>query len=216
MMRCEFGRQIRIRPRRRRGRAAQNGIEDHGRGVSAERHAPGGHLIEDGAEREQIGAGIEFLAARLLGRHVGHRAHCRSRAGQVLLDRRAFGGGRLRAGQLRQSKVEDFGLTALGDEDVRRLDVAVHNLFRVRGIERIGYFDGQRQQRLGLHRLARDAMLQRHPVQKLHGDEGLAVLLANVINRANVGVIQCGCSLGFALEAGKRLEGLWQLRGAGT
>ena len=34
-----------------------------------------------------------------------------------------------------------------------------------------------------------NAMLQRHPVEKLHGDEGMTILLANVINRADVGMI---------------------------
>ena len=49
-------------------------------------------------------------------------------------------------------------------------------------------------------------MLQRHPVQKLHGDERLAVLLANVVDGADVGVIQRGCGLGFALETGEGLR----------
>ena len=97
-------------------------------------------------------------------------------------------------------------MTAFGDEDVGRLDVAVHDFFGVRGIERIGDFDGQREQGLGVHGLARDAMLQRHAVQKLHGDEGLAVLLADVVNGADVGMIQGGCGLGFALETGEGLR----------
>jgi hypothetical protein len=33
----------------------------------------------------------------------------------------------------------------------------------------------------------------------------LAVLLANIVNRADVRVVEGGCSLGFALEAGERL-----------
>ena len=43
-------------------------------------------------------------------------------------------------------------------------------------------------------------------VQKLHGDERLPVLLADVVNRADVGVVQCGRGLGFALKAGERLR----------
>ena len=38
--------------------------------------------------------------------------------------------------------------------------------------------------------LSRDEMLQRRAVQKLHGKERLPVHFANVVNRANVGVIQ--------------------------
>ena len=62
-----------------------------------------------------------------------------------------------------------------------------------------------RQDQLGFHGTPADAMLQRQPVQKLHGDERLSVLLANVINRADIRVIQCGRSLRLALKAGERL-----------
>jgi hypothetical protein len=44
-------------------------------------------------------------------------------------------------------------------------------------------------------------VLQRLPVQKFHGDERLPVLLANVVNRANIRVVQCGRGLRFALKA---------------
>ena len=114
--------------------------------------------------------------------------------------------GDVRAGQFGQPEVEDLGLAALGDEDVRRLDVPVHDLFCVGGIERVGDFNGQRKQGLGVHGLAGDTVLQRDPVEKLHGDKRLAVLLANVVNGADVGMIQGGCGLGFALEAGQGLR----------
>jgi hypothetical protein len=35
-------------------------------------------------------------------------------------------------------------------------------------------------------------VLQGLAIQKLHGDERLPVLLANIVNRADVLVIQCG------------------------
>ncbi len=49
-------------------------------------------------------------------------------------------------------------------------------------------------------------MLQRHPVEKFHGDEGMTSLFANVINRADVGMVQCGCGLGFTLKTGQSLR----------
>jgi hypothetical protein len=39
-------------------------------------------------------------------------------------------------------------------------------------------------------------VLERHPVQKLHGNEGSPFVLANVIDRADIRVIQRGCGLG--------------------
>src|SRR5580698_5026887 len=48
-------------------------------------------------------------------------------------------------------------------------------------------------------------MPQRQSVQKLHGDEGFAVLVVNFVDRADVRVVQCRRSLGFAL---KTAEGL--------
>src|ERR1700737_2286091 len=51
-----------------------------------------------------------------------------------------------------------------------------------------------------------DHVLQRHPVKKLHSDERLTILFADVMNSANVRVIQCRCGLGFALKTGECLR----------
>ncbi len=44
--------------------------------------------------------------------------------------------------------------------------------FGVGSIECVGNLDGERQNQFGLQRSSCDAVLQRQPVQKLHGDEG--------------------------------------------
>ena len=122
-----------------------------------------------------------------------------------------FGGGRSRARErhLRQSKVQNFGVAALGDKNIRGLDVAVNDVFGVRGIQRVGDLDGQRQQIFAVHRAPVDAVLQRLPIQEFHGDERLAVLLANIVNRADVGMVQGGGGLRFTLESrqGLRIPG---------
>src|ERR1700674_262249 len=48
-------------------------------------------------------------------------------------------------------------------------------------------------------------MLQGLAVEKLHGDERLPILLANVVNRADVGMVESRCGLGFTLKTGKSL-----------
>ena len=79
-------------------------------------------------------------------------------------------------------------MAALGDEDVGRLDVAVDDAFCVSCVERVGNLDGQGENSLGFHRRPVDAMLQRHAVQKLHGDEGRpVVLLADFVDGADIG-----------------------------
>ena len=103
---------------------------------------------------------------------------------------------------LRQPKIQNLGVSALGDKDVGGLDVAVDDAFGVGCIECVGNLDGQRQNQLGFHRTPGDAVLQRQAVQKLHGDERFAVLVVNFVDGADVRMIQCGGSLGFALKAG--------------
>jgi hypothetical protein len=44
-------------------------------------------------------------------------------------------------------------------------------------------------------------VLQRPTIQKLHRNEVLTVLLADVVNGADVVVIQCGCGFGFAAKS---------------
>ena len=48
------------------------------------------------------------------------------------------------AGHLREAEVENFGVAALGDENICGLDVAMDDAFGVRGVERVGDFDGER------------------------------------------------------------------------
>ena len=74
----------------------------------------------------------------------------------------------------------------------------------MRGIERVGNFDGEPEQRVEFHRTPRDQVLQGHALEILHGDKGLAVFLANVVDGADVGMVQRGRGLGLALKAAER------------
>ena len=51
-----------------------------------------------------------------------------------------------------------------------------------------------------------DAVLESHAVEILHGDEGMAVLLADVVDGADVGVIESGGGLGLALKSCRGLR----------
>ena len=72
-------------------------------------------------------------------------------------------------------------------------------------VESIGDLDAQIEHRFDLQRLASDPVPERLPLQQFHGDEGSPIGLVNLVDRADVRVVQRGCSLGFPLETAESL-----------
>ena len=103
-----------------------------------------GHFVEDQAEAPDVGAVIDDLAAGLLRRHVGDRAHhdALPRAGHR-------GHVRLRCGRrlhLGEAEVEHLHAIARADEDVGGFDVAVDDARAMRGVQRVGDLDAHVEQ----------------------------------------------------------------------
>ena len=96
-------------------------------------------------------------------------------------------------------------MTAFGYKNVGRLDVAMHDPLRVRRIQGIGNLDADRKQRIQLHRTVADEMFQRGAVQVFHDDERFAVLLADVINSADIRMAECRCGSRLAAKSLQRL-----------
>jgi hypothetical protein len=99
--------------------------------------------------------------------------------------------------ELRQVEIEDLDLAAARYKNIRWLDVAMNDAFRVRGIERVGNLNPQVEHLVECERLLADAVLQRLAFEQLHGDEGdcFAAIIAIIhyvdfIDGADVGVIQ--------------------------
>src|ERR1035437_9646085 len=123
------------------------------------------------------------------------------------LDGRGTHGNALRLeSDLRQPKIENLRLTPIRDEDVGRVEVAVDDAFGVRSVQRIGNFDAQFEHRLDLQRFAIDPVPERLPFQQLHRDEGSPIGLVNLVDRADVRMVQRGRSLGFPLETAEGLR----------
>jgi hypothetical protein len=48
-------------------------------------------------------------------------------------------------------------------------------------------------------------MLERDPVEKFHGDKCFAVLFTDIVDGADIGVVQSGCGLTFTLKTSEGL-----------
>ncbi len=156
--------------------------------------APGQELVEHAAHGEEVAAPIHLRALHLLRRHVVGRAHDVAGAGH--------GGG----GQAGHPEVHDLHRAVLVDEDVRGLDVAVHDAGLVRMGEAGQHLHDdvdlalQGQGRGRAHRL-----LQVHALEQLHRDERRAVgVRPEVEDVHHVGMRHARDGLGLALEP--RLE----------
>ena len=104
-----------------------------------------------------------------------------------------------------QPEIENLGMVALGDENIRRLDVAMDNVLGVGRLERVGNFNRQTSKAIAVRLDEGDAVFQRRPFQKLHRDERLIVVLADLIDRADIRVVQRRSGAGFAPETFQRL-----------
>ena len=106
--------------------------------------------------------------------------------------------------RFRQTEVEDFHRTVGADLDVGRFQIAMHDVFFVRGFEGIGDLlrDGERF--FEGNRALPDSVGQRRARYKLHHE----VVRADVEQGADVRMVQSGDGAGFALEAvGELLRG---------
>ena len=133
---------------------------------------------------------IDRFTPGLLGRHVrrGAKDHAALRRGDG--QRRRIVVVRARALHLGQTEVQDLRVAATADEDVGGLDVAVNDVGVVRGIERIRDFDAECQHRVQRQTAMIDeSVLQRGAFETLHDDKGAAILLADIVNGADVRVV---------------------------
>ena len=164
----ERPRRVRDVPRQRGDVLEQDLREDRGEVVAPERNLPGKALEEDAPEREDVGPRVDVLAGgRLLGREVAHGAEQDAR-------------GRLRAlapRELRHAEVED--LDARGrparQEEVPRLDVAVHHALRVGGPQPLRDDPGQDDALAQGQAAAGEPRGQVFALEPFHGDVGFSV-----------------------------------------
>ena len=162
----------------------------------------GRHLVQHGAEGEDVRARVGFLAFELLGRHVLERAEDRALLRQVGLGRQG------RLARLRLRRFHRLGQAEVEQLDARPrqhhvagLEVPVHDPLPVRLIERVRDLDAVAQRLVQRKRSLREAIRQRLAFEVLH-DEILGVALApDVVERADVRVRELRDRLRLPLEA---------------
>ena len=170
-----------------------------------ERGPPRQHLVQDHAEREDVGALVDVgvIPGRLLRRHVLRRAEQRAVLG---LDRQ-------RAGDLRDAEVEQLGdldhaAVDLGrdQEDVSRLEIAMDHAGAVRGGQPRADLAHDRQHLLDRQRAARQPVGERLTLQEVEHQVRRAVgELVEVDDLDDVGVTDARRGLGLVAEPRERL-----------
>src|SRR5579859_1852982 len=103
--------------------------------------------------------------------------------------------------QFGETEVENLGRAALDEKNVGGLDVAVDDALSVGGFKAVGDLDADFQELADGHGLSGNAVFERLAFEEFHGDERSTFKLANVVNGADVGVVQGGGGARFAAKA---------------
>jgi hypothetical protein len=81
----------------------------------------------------------------------------------------------------------------------------MHDTFGVGGLQCVRHLNPYVQHVFGLQRHAADSVFERLALHQLHHDKRPALVLADIVNRADIGVIQRRGGAGLALKAFQRL-----------
>jgi|ERR1017187_517745 hypothetical protein len=97
------------------------------------------------------------------------------------------------------------GLVRWSESTPRVARVAVHDAFGVGGVEGVGNLDGDIEETVELHGTAGDEVLESLALETLHRDEGLAVFFSDIVDGADIGMVESGGGFGFAAKAAEGL-----------
>ena len=148
-------------------------------------------LIQQNAERENVGSAIRRLTADLFRRHIRRRARRTSSVAAVHDGRRLVDGVGVRQAR-RQPEVHDLDVPVFGEHHVRRLEVAVNDTPLVRGVERLGDLFRHAQGLTEPQRPAAQPPFERLAADVFHRDAGATVERRDFVNRADERMIERG------------------------
>ncbi len=164
---------------RRRDRRVHVLRDDRERVVTVERQSAGDQLVEHDAERIEIGAAVDRLTERLLGREV------RGGADDETLVRHAARCAR--EGESEVGDLVDRQRRRLGDQHVRRFQVAMDDAVLMRVLERREQLERQPRDAV---EVARRACAEIAAVHELHDEERRRAVTADVVDRDESRVVE--------------------------
>lgn len=199
---AEAGRHVGIDYARRLRRFQRQGRDDGDGVLALERQLAGAHAVEHAAEAEQVAAVIDVAAGGLLGRHERRRADNGPGLREV----------RLVAGRAGQSEVEDLGAELPGlasgarlgffQPQVRWLDVAMNQPVVVGGGQALRHLAANAKNVCDRRDLfALEKIVERFARQKLHRQKWGAAVLADLVDRDDMIVLERGGSAGLAQKS---------------
>ena len=164
--------------------------------ATRERQGAGGQLVEHDADREQVGARVDRLAADQLRRHVGRAAEQLAGHRQLLV-----------IDDLGDAEVHQLEAAVVPDHHVLGLDVTVDDADLVCVTERDAQSVHDQRRQRGTRTPARvEPLAQRHAVDELGDEEALdRVLTRVVVDLEDVLVTQPGDCQRLASQPGPRL-----------
>lgn len=113
--------------------------------------------------------------------------------------------------QFRQSEIEQLR-AHLRQHDIAALEITMRHAVAVGRIERARDFNRDLQRLLQRQRAFLQFLRERLAFQKLHHQEVGSVLLTDVVENANVGMLQAGYRAGFAFKPLARFRRIGQVR----
>ncbi len=159
--------------------------------VSPGNGSPAGQaLIEHACQRVDVGTGLDLSGVEALGGHVGPRAD-----GGVGRCQRGVAGG---AGD---AEVDEIGEVVLGQQDVGRFDVAVHQSGLVGAVQCRGDLFDDVHGAFGWHRAVVEQGLQVVARDQSHGHVQASFDFSDVVDRHDMGVVEACGGACFAAEA---------------
>src|SRR6266446_2274015 len=150
------------------------------------------HFVKDYAETPDVGPLVDRRAPRLFRRHITNGSQYRPQIGLNQQQRFVCRYRYLHFlfGKLRNPKVEHFRVSVRPEHDVLRLDVAMDNAGFVGGGERTRHLDRDVNSFTQLHSTAHQTLKQCLAFDQFTGYIMSRVILADLVNRQDVWMIE--------------------------